>query len=422
MSPPGLYHDPDKFSGEQIETASAAVRENDIFGLGPHSKAGVDAAVAEGDPRVNVTERQPDGTEVKTSNATAGMAPDQAAKMEETKTAGNTVGTEPVDQVIKEREDSILLQMGWHDDDIEGMVGAFRADQLRDARAQGYKPEPDKAPEEAPRGIDAVITDRENSILRQMGWHDDDIGMMNGAFRADQVQEAQASGITAEPAAPQAAKPKAPESPKAKARYDALHAKVLAGDVRGANGKLNALLQVAQSIKYVNGELSRDELKALVRRYGALNYSNGVEREAALWQIVRDFSNPEMFNSPETYSIVDAHGLTANVHVVRGKDGHLDALFIDDGGALQKSPIFGTTCRWKRSLRVPMGIIRTERRPTRTKCRGSMQPSRMLCAAAANAENAGLKSGTQCCYGSRWPFACLRSSILRCHRPTPARA
>jgi N12 class adenine-specific DNA methylase len=154
-TPRGVFHfNPDKVTAAEIKTASAAGRENDVLDLGPHSKADVNAAAAGGDPHINVTERQPDGTEVKTSAATEGTAADQAATMEATKTPGNTVGTEPVHQVIIDRENDILRQMGWPDEDIAKFGAAERAEQIREAMDSGItaseKPAPTPGSREAP--------------------------------------------------------------------------------------------------------------------------------------------------------------------------------------------------------------------------------------------------------------------------------
>ena len=100
----GVFH----FNPAQIDEAtllklSGVGRENGPLGLGSQSKTDVAARVAQGDPAVTVTERQPDGTEVKASVATLGTANQTAAELAASKTPGNTVQVESLGQVVTER-------------------------------------------------------------------------------------------------------------------------------------------------------------------------------------------------------------------------------------------------------------------------------------------------------------------------------
>jgi hypothetical protein len=100
----GVFHyNPALIDEATLLKLSSAGRENAPLGLGSQSKADVAARVAQGDPAVTVTERQPDGTEVKAAVATLGTAGQTAAELEATKTPGNTVKTEPLGQVVAER-------------------------------------------------------------------------------------------------------------------------------------------------------------------------------------------------------------------------------------------------------------------------------------------------------------------------------
>jgi hypothetical protein len=100
----GVFHyNPALIDEATLLKLSQAGRENVPLGLGSQSKADVAARVAQGDPAVTVTERTPDGTEVKASVATLGTAGQTAAELEATKTPGNTVKKEPLGQVVAER-------------------------------------------------------------------------------------------------------------------------------------------------------------------------------------------------------------------------------------------------------------------------------------------------------------------------------
>jgi hypothetical protein len=100
----GVFHyNPALIDEATLLKLSQAGRENVPLGLGSQSKADVAARVAQGDPAVTVTERAPDGTEVKAAVATLGTAGQTAAELEATKTPGNTVKTEPLGQVVAER-------------------------------------------------------------------------------------------------------------------------------------------------------------------------------------------------------------------------------------------------------------------------------------------------------------------------------
>ncbi|EIQ00753.1 hypothetical protein OpiT1DRAFT_05309 [Opitutaceae bacterium TAV1] len=123
-TPRGVFHyNPRMISAAKVRAFSKNGRENEILGLGPVSKPEAEArAAATGEPVVAVTERQPDGTEVKTAVGTAGTAADQVAALEASKTAGNRVQVEPVGNVPAER--------------AAGQQGGFLADLLaKDAEA-----------------------------------------------------------------------------------------------------------------------------------------------------------------------------------------------------------------------------------------------------------------------------------------------
>ena len=101
----GAFHfDPKQTDAEKITAASKAARENDVLGLGPHSKDDIQGRVAKGEPPLVVTERKPDGTEVKAAVGTTSTAPGQIAEISKNAAPGNKVGIETPEQVIAARQ------------------------------------------------------------------------------------------------------------------------------------------------------------------------------------------------------------------------------------------------------------------------------------------------------------------------------
>ena len=77
---------------------------NELLDLGPSNKADVAQSVAAGSPEVAVTERTPDGVEVKAAAGSEELAPAQVSALEETKSAPeNTVQVEAPQEVIAAR-------------------------------------------------------------------------------------------------------------------------------------------------------------------------------------------------------------------------------------------------------------------------------------------------------------------------------
>lgn len=111
-TPRGVFHfNPQIVTEDDILTASKAGRENDVLAMGPVSKADTDARAGAGEPRVAVTERTPEGAEVKTVSATAGTAPTIAASLESSKTPKNTVQTEPLGKTLTQRSQDFVGDM-----------------------------------------------------------------------------------------------------------------------------------------------------------------------------------------------------------------------------------------------------------------------------------------------------------------------
>ena len=103
-TPRGVFHyDPAQTTPIRIKQLSRMGRENEILGLGPVSKDDAAARMAAGEPPLAVTERQPNGTEVKAAVGTPSTAPAQAAAIAAGAAPGNAVGVEPLESVIAQR-------------------------------------------------------------------------------------------------------------------------------------------------------------------------------------------------------------------------------------------------------------------------------------------------------------------------------
>lgn len=101
----GIVHfDPDQLQRKDVIAASTGNKLNELLGLGPANKDEVQARVAQGEPPVAVTERQPDGTETKAAVGTTETAPDQVAALEAQKQPGNTVQVEAPQDVLAQRD------------------------------------------------------------------------------------------------------------------------------------------------------------------------------------------------------------------------------------------------------------------------------------------------------------------------------
>jgi hypothetical protein len=104
-TPRGVFHyNPFVISASDVQKAANSGRENEILGLGPHSKADVETVARQtGEPPMVLTERAPNGAEVKGSLTVPSLARDQGAAIEASKTPGNSVSVEPLGQVLSDR-------------------------------------------------------------------------------------------------------------------------------------------------------------------------------------------------------------------------------------------------------------------------------------------------------------------------------
>lgn len=145
-----IHYNPAGLKPKDIYAASQAGRLNDILELGPYSKQDVAGRATQGEAPVAVTERQPDGTEVKAAAGTPSTAPDQVAALEASKTPGNTVQVEPPEQVLADR-----------------MNGAPQADESA-SEIQTTTAEPHAALNELPPSVMAAIGRRLESIRQAL--------------------------------------------------------------------------------------------------------------------------------------------------------------------------------------------------------------------------------------------------------------
>jgi hypothetical protein len=104
-TPRGVFHyNPFVISAADVQKAAATGRENEILGLGPHSKADVETVARQtGESPMVLMERSPSGAEVKGSLTVPSLARDQGAAVVASKTPGNTVSVEPLGQVLSDR-------------------------------------------------------------------------------------------------------------------------------------------------------------------------------------------------------------------------------------------------------------------------------------------------------------------------------
>lgn len=132
-----VYFDPRTMTPEAVAQAAAANRLNDILALGPVNKAEAQQRAAAGETPVAVTERTPDGVEVKAAAGTDKTAPAQAEALEANKTPGNTVQVEPPESVLAGRRAAMppaqrayqfFVDRGWTTEQAAGFVANGHAE------------------------------------------------------------------------------------------------------------------------------------------------------------------------------------------------------------------------------------------------------------------------------------------------------
>jgi hypothetical protein len=101
-----FHYNPDKISPDTILKASASGNENRILGLGPLNKAEALKRIAAGEKATVVTERTPEGVEVRAAVGTEKTAAAQMAAMERGKTPGNTLQIESPKETAQGRAEA----------------------------------------------------------------------------------------------------------------------------------------------------------------------------------------------------------------------------------------------------------------------------------------------------------------------------
>lgn len=91
------------YTARDVTALYKSGRLGSVLGLGEFTKADVAKSAAKGSPEVAVTERTPEGVEVKAAAGTQETAPEQLAALEADKTPGNTVQTESPAKVMADR-------------------------------------------------------------------------------------------------------------------------------------------------------------------------------------------------------------------------------------------------------------------------------------------------------------------------------
>lgn len=100
----GVFHfNPRLTSEDEIRRLSASNRENEVLGLGPYNKADIFNRASTGQAVLVVTERTPDGTEVKAAVGTPNTAPVQIAVLECSKSPGSVIAIERLSGVLAHR-------------------------------------------------------------------------------------------------------------------------------------------------------------------------------------------------------------------------------------------------------------------------------------------------------------------------------
>jgi hypothetical protein len=112
-TPRGVFHfDPDQITADEILSASKQGRENLILGLGPYGKQEVEKRAAAGEPVAVVTERGPQGEELRAAVATPSTEPETRQAIEAGKSPESTVQVEPLAEVLERRVEADLPDEG----------------------------------------------------------------------------------------------------------------------------------------------------------------------------------------------------------------------------------------------------------------------------------------------------------------------
>lgn len=106
----GAFHfNPEVISAGAIKFLSDMERENILLGLGPYNKADILKMVQEGEKPLAITERTPEGVEVKAAIGTKRSSALQIEAFEKYKLEGSKVSIETIEQVLTWRRNNIWL-------------------------------------------------------------------------------------------------------------------------------------------------------------------------------------------------------------------------------------------------------------------------------------------------------------------------
>jgi len=111
-TPRGVFHfNPQQIGPHDIQAISAAGKENEVLGLGPFSKSDIEQLMQRGESPLTVTERTPQGVEVKAAMGTPSTVQQQAQAIRAGAAPGHVVGVEPLQNVIGGRVGGLLQSL-----------------------------------------------------------------------------------------------------------------------------------------------------------------------------------------------------------------------------------------------------------------------------------------------------------------------
>lgn len=103
-TPRGVFHfDPKVIQMEEVVQSSERHMENEILGFGPYNKEDIAKRVKSGEQLFVVTERSPDGVEIKAVAATKSTIPIQLLVLEASKLSDSIVSIETIGSLLATR-------------------------------------------------------------------------------------------------------------------------------------------------------------------------------------------------------------------------------------------------------------------------------------------------------------------------------
>lgn len=105
QTPRGIFHyDPRQITEDEILSASANNRENEVLGLGPYNKQDVERRAAAGEPTATLVERGPNGEELRAAAVTPSTLPETQQTMQRGASADSTLQLEQMEQTLQRRQ------------------------------------------------------------------------------------------------------------------------------------------------------------------------------------------------------------------------------------------------------------------------------------------------------------------------------